>query len=72
MILEAKRNESCEQDNIIKKINELEHMTGLLDTAFSYLNISNPTDEEKYKASLSLEGHWILSCSMSGKEEAPD
>ena len=47
MVLEAKRNESCEQDTIIKKINELEHMLGLLDTAFWYLNISHPTDEEK-------------------------
>jgi hypothetical protein len=46
----SKREQSCEEMTIQKKMDKIENTLGLLDAAFAYLNILHPTDEEKEKA----------------------
>ncbi len=49
-VLVLKREQSCEEMTIQKKMDNIEITLGLLDAAFAYLNILHPTDEEKKKA----------------------
>jgi hypothetical protein len=48
-ILLAKKNETCDDNTINEKVQQLEHTLGLLDAAFYYLNIPHQTDEERKK-----------------------
>ncbi len=43
----AKKDEQCEDATIKKKMEEIEQALGLLDAAFTYLNIYYPNDIEK-------------------------
>jgi chromosome segregation ATPase len=61
-ILLAKKNETCDDATINKKVQQLEHTLGLLDAAFYYLNIPHPTDEEKKKQDM----QWKLYQSNGG------
>ncbi len=49
-VLVLKREQSCEEMMIHKKMDNIENTLGLLDAAFAYLNILHPTDEEQEKA----------------------
>jgi hypothetical protein len=49
-ILLIKKDECCEQRNIEEKVEIVENTLGLIDAAFSYLNILHPTADEKQKA----------------------
>jgi hypothetical protein len=49
-ILLTKKDECCEQRNIEEKVEIVENTLGLIDAAFSYLNILHPTADEKQKA----------------------
>jgi hypothetical protein len=60
-ILTSKRDQSCEIDVIISKLNRFEATLGLLDAAFAYLNIYHPTSEEKSKTKEAVDylaKHW--------------
>ena len=60
-LLVLKRDSSCEVTIIEEKVRTLEVTLGLLDTAFAYLNIYHPTEEEKTKAEeavMALANHW--------------
>jgi hypothetical protein len=50
VILETKKNETCDNTTINEKVKQVECTLGLLDVAFYYLNIPHPTDDEKIKA----------------------
>jgi len=53
-ILVSKRESCYEETEIEGKINTVENALGLLDAAFSYLNLLHPTDDEKQKARLAV------------------
>jgi NACalpha-BTF3-like transcription factor len=55
IILETKKNETCDNTTINEKVKQIEHTLGLLDVAFYYLNIPHPTDDEKIKAKYAVE-----------------
>jgi hypothetical protein len=53
-ILVSKKESCCEETEIDKKMDTVENTLGLLDAAFSYLNLLHPTDEEKQKARIAV------------------
>jgi len=46
-ILLAKKNEKCNDMTIHRKMDEMDQLLGLLDSAYAYLYIFYPTDSEK-------------------------
>ncbi len=61
VIMKIKKDESCEESKIDEKLDKLEMLSGLLDTAFVHLNISYPNEDDESKArqaTLALSDHW--------------
>jgi len=46
-VLVQKKEDSCEERNIDKKMKTVENTLGLIDAAFCYLNLLYPTEDEK-------------------------
>jgi len=46
-ILVANKNEQCDESITNKKMDDLEQLLGLLDSAYAYLNILYPNETEK-------------------------
>jgi hypothetical protein len=49
-ILIAKKNEQCNESAVNKKMDDLEQLLGLLDSAYAYLSILYPNETEKQNA----------------------
>jgi len=64
-ILMAKKNEKCDENSIEKKMGDLEQLLGLLDSAYAYLNILYPNEDEKQNAKKAVSALMAFWRSMS-------
>jgi hypothetical protein len=59
--MNIKMDESCEESKINEKLDKPEMLSGLLDAAFTHLNMSYTNKDDKSKArqaTLALSDHW--------------
>jgi hypothetical protein len=59
-VLAQKKEDSCEEQNIDEKMETVENTLGLVDAAFSYLNLLYPTEDEKKSLTSCKYSHALL------------